>query len=438
MPLSRPPVSLIVVNWNGRHHLEPCLDSLRALEYPEGHLEVLVADNGSTDGSLELLRDRYPEVRVLPLGHNHGFAAANNLAAEQARGEWVGFLNNDMRVEPGWLGALTDGRERHPEAACLASRILNWDGSAIDFVGGGANYQGHGFQHDHGAPSSAHDVERRLLFPCGGAMLARRERFREMGGFDADFFAYFEDVDLGWRLNLLGHDTWYVPQATARHRHHGTSRNLDYHRVRVLFERNALMTIYKVLEPETLARVLPAALLLMNERALSISPVDESEFALAGDATGRARHRSRPEPGAADDDAAEPGEPVGARARRVLATEGPAAAAVKTARLLRYHAVRRSRDAARRRLAGRDVFLHAVSVSHWVAMRQFANELDRLNSKRAWLQERRRRSDREIAPLLDDPMYANHDDPAYLDLYRFVTRELGIDRIFDAAAGGPR
>ena len=426
MARSRPSVSLVVLNWNGRRHLATCLDSLMALDYPRDRLQVILCDNGSADGSVEFVRKRYPAVEVLALPTNHGFARANNLAVEQATGEWVGFLNNDMRVEAGWLQHLFDELDRHPDAACLASRILNWDGTAIDFIGGGANYQGHGFQLDSGEPSSPEDVERRLLFACGGAMVIRRDVFEEVGGFDPEFFAYFEDVDLGWRLNVLGYDTWYSPRATVYHVHHGTSSRLEYHRLRVLYERNALMSIYKTLEDATLARVLPAALLLVNERALTINPVDRDQFALPGDTTGSARY---PVPAPAS--APEAGrERVLRRAHRVLTEEGGTAAAVKAVKLLRWHLYGRPTEKIRERLLEQFVPIHRVAVSHWLALAQFGNELDRLNEKRAWIQQRRRRSDAEVAPLLVDPFYANHNDRAYLAFYEFVTRQLGVEELF--------
>src|SRR5438105_14224588 len=270
-PRQVPSVSRIVLNWNGRAHLEPCLRSLLDLDYDPERLEVILCDNGSEDGSADYVRARFPAVKVIQLERNHGFAEGNDLAAEQASGEWLGFLNNDMRVERDWLNDLLAALDDHPRAACLASRIKTWDGSALDFIGGGVNYQGHGFQVDYGEQSSDRDVERRVLFACGGAMLIRREVFREVGGFDRDYFAYFEDVDPGWRLNLLGHQVWYTPRATAFHRHHGTASRLVAHKLRVLYERNALFTIYKCFEDRDLDRLLTTALLLLNERALRLA-----------------------------------------------------------------------------------------------------------------------------------------------------------------------
>src|SRR5438552_9684187 len=237
-----PRVSLIVLNWNGRRHLEACLTSLEALDYPHDRLEIILCDNGSKDGSADYVRDRFPHIRLVALDQNYGFAEGNNRAVQQASGEWIGFLNNDMRVNPDWLTKMLAPLDEQPQIACLGSKIMNWDGSAIDFIGGGVNFEGHGFQVDHGRKTSTHDQSRRVLFACGGAMLIRHNVYREVGGFDNDYFAFFEDVDLGWRMNLLGYDVWYNSAATVFHRHHGTARKIPYHKLRVLYERNALFT----------------------------------------------------------------------------------------------------------------------------------------------------------------------------------------------------
>jgi len=222
-----PSVSLIVLNWNGKHHLDSCLGSLSELDYPASKLEVILCDNGSVDGSVEFVKAKFAGVKVIALDRNYGFAEGNDRAAEEASGEWVGFLNNDMWVKPAWLKDMLAALEERPDAACIASKIVNWDGSALDFVGGGVNFMGQAFQLDYGKAESPHDKFRRLLFACGGAMLVRRELFLEVGGFDPDFFAFFEDVDLGWRLNVLGYDTWYTPRAIAYHRHHGTAKRIQ-------------------------------------------------------------------------------------------------------------------------------------------------------------------------------------------------------------------
>jgi GT2 family glycosyltransferase len=422
-----PSVSLIILNWNGRAHLAACLDSLARLDYPKDLLEVLVADNGSNDGSAQLVRSRHPSVRLIELDRNRGFAEPNNLAAEGATGEWLGFLNNDMRVEPSWLHDLLAAAEAHPEAACLASRIKTWDGAALDFIGGGVSLTGHGFQLGLGERESPLDVERQVLFACGGAMLARRSVYRELGGFDGDYFAYFEDVDLGWRMNLLGHEVWYTPRATAFHRHHATGSRLPAAKLRVLYERNALYTIYKCLDDSSLAAVLPAAMLLLNERALVMAGVDPAAFRLG---PAPAEHES--ESGArvaqrlyAYDPAEALGESLPARARRVVSEEGLKPALRKTGRYLRERTEAGLRRAVP--LPGSRA-VPTVALSHSVALSEFGHSLERLNTKRTWLQDRRRRSDAELVPLMYDPFYVNYGHPRYERFFRWLVRVQGLDR----------
>jgi GT2 family glycosyltransferase len=432
MPERRlPTVSLVVLSWNGRAHLEPCLSSLLDLDYDANRLEVILCDNGSSDGSVDYVRTHFPQVKLITLDRNHGFAEGNDLAAEQASGEWLGFLNNDMWVERRWLRDLVGALDDHPRAVCLASRIKNWDGTVLDFIGGGVNYQGHGFQVDHGERSSPRDVERRVLFACGGAMLIRRDAFAELDGFDRDYFAYFEDVDLGWRLNLLGHEVWYTPRATVFHRHHGTANSLAAHKLRVLYERNALFTIYKCFERENLDRVLPTALLLLNERALRLAQHNAAHFRL--DVEGS--------PPLGVDEPQQP--PLTARAGRVLRDEGPRKAVVKAAKLARWYAksatTKASLAIARRVLPdlvpekSDHVWWPKITASHFEAVSEFGHALDSLEAKRCWLQSRRRVTDRDLVPLFEDPFFANYADERYLDFYRWITRVQGLHDRFSVA-----
>ncbi|MCA1584381.1 MAG: glycosyltransferase family 2 protein [Acidobacteria bacterium] len=199
---SLPTVAILVLNLNGREHLRACLPGLEAQVYP--NREIVVVDNGSTDDSIDYVRRSHPGVRVMALGHNRGFSAAYNAAVAAVATEWVVILNNDTRVEPAWLHELVAAAERHG-ASAAAARILDWDGRRIDFIGGQTSFNGHSWQTDHGHAVVDVPAERELLFACGGSMLVLRRAFLEAGGFDEDFFAYFEDVDFGWRLSLLGH-----------------------------------------------------------------------------------------------------------------------------------------------------------------------------------------------------------------------------------------
>jgi GT2 family glycosyltransferase len=258
--------AVLVLNYNGLEHLKTCLPSLERLDYQGARL--VVVDNGSTDGSLAYVRERHPGVEVLALGSNKGFAGGYNAAIERVDCDWVALLNNDTHVDPAWLTELVGAAERHG-AAAAAAEIVDWDGSRIDFVGGLPTFIGHSWQIDYGQPVGKTYAERPLLFGCGGSVLIRRDAYLDSGGLDTDFFAYFEDVDLGWRMNLLGHTTVFAPGAITYHRLHGTFGSLA-HALRLrLYERNALYTIFKNYDDENLARVLPAAILLTIGRSLT-------------------------------------------------------------------------------------------------------------------------------------------------------------------------
>jgi GT2 family glycosyltransferase len=423
-----PSVSIIVLNWNGKKHLAACLESLLTLDFPRSKLQIILCDNGSRDGSVEFVRRQFESVTLVALDRNYGFAEGNNRAVQSAVGEWVGFLNNDMWVEPSWLKNLLEPSLTRPQLRCLASRIVNWDGSAVDFVGGGANFQGHGFQIDHGERSSEHDRPRRLLFACGGAMLMRRDLFFEVGGFDPDFFAFFEDVDLGWRLNLLGHDVWYTPAATAHHRHHGTANRIEPHQLRVLYERNALAMIYKCFDDDNLAAALPAALLLMNERALRMSGVDVNSF----DLDSQARRPGSLQPPTAVSVEGTTRGPI-ARGRRVLREEGLMAATRKGFGLGNRWLMA-GLVALMGQVRPRHYFFLGLAASHYVAQSQFAHRLDSLNEKRQWIQSRRTRSDADLLPLLVDPFYNSFDDARYVEFYRWLCKVQGLDRRFSPIA----
>ncbi|HEY72597.1 MAG: hypothetical protein B6I35_03695 [Anaerolineaceae bacterium 4572_32.2] len=220
-PISNPQspnlVSVIIPHWNAAHHLPTCLESLRHQTHPR--VEVIVADNGSTDGSLELLSD-YAWVRVLPLGENRGFAGACNAGIQAARGEIILLLNNDAEADPHWLEEIIAAFERHPEAGLIASKMLLFDRrdtfhTAGDFyrVDGIPGNRGV-WQHDEGQ----YDREEYVFSACGGSAAYRREMLGQIGLLDEDFFFSCEDVDLAWRAQLAGYRCVYAPRAVVYHK----------------------------------------------------------------------------------------------------------------------------------------------------------------------------------------------------------------------------
>lgn len=268
-----PTVSVLVLNRNGRQYLDTCLSSLEAQEYPADRLTIEVVDNGSADDSIEFVRAHHPRVHVLALGTNHGFAGGYNIAVRRAATDFVAFLNNDTRVDPHWLMELVSAADRHG-AAAVASRMLDWEGERVDFAGGLLSFSGHAWQRGFGESAACTYNEDRLLFACAGSALMDRAAFLDAGGFDDEFFAYFEDVDLGWRLNLLGHTIVLAPRAITYHRLHGSFSQLAFTQRLRLFERNALAMIYKNYEASTLERVLPVAVALSLTRGLMRSGID--------------------------------------------------------------------------------------------------------------------------------------------------------------------
>jgi len=276
-----PSVSVIVLNYNSLEHLPANLEALSHLDYPADRLDMVLVDNASTDESVEWVAAHYPAVRIVRNRSNLGFAAGNNVGAEAASGEWLAILNPDIRVQPDWLRELVRPLAQDPAIVSVASKMLNWEGTAIDFADAALNFMGWGNQPGLGSRDlHRYDTPKPLLFPCGGAMLVRRDVFLEAGGFDPAYFAYFEDVDLGWRLWLMGYKVVYAPRAVVYHRHHGSWQAVPGPKTWALSERNTLLTVLKNYNDDHLARIFPAALLLTLQRAfLDVRP-DPTAFGL--------------------------------------------------------------------------------------------------------------------------------------------------------------
>ena len=212
----QPEVSIVIVTWNGRQHLEACLAGVAAQTGVT--TETIVVDNGSTDGTAEFLRARYPWVRLVELEENRGFAAGNNAGARDARGRYVALLNNDTSADPGWLRALVGGVDEAAGFALTTSRIVYMhDPGVIDSAGDGVLRWGGAFKRHHGAPSSVATATEEVFGVCGAACLMPKAVFDELGGFDEDFFASHEDVDLSYRARLRGYRCRYVADAVVRH-----------------------------------------------------------------------------------------------------------------------------------------------------------------------------------------------------------------------------
>jgi GT2 family glycosyltransferase len=273
-----PSVTVIIPNRDAADQLNDCLVSLTALDYPSDRLQILVVDNDSSDRSVKTAQVYGAE--ILELDHNHGFAGAINSGARSSTSDCIALLNNDMRVEPDWLTGLVDQFRPSNDVLCVSGAILDWGGTNVDFAGGVINFHGFGDQPLHGRPVSELPSDARIgePFACGGSMLIDRELFLNVGGFDESYFAYFEDVDLGWRLNVLGHQIAFAPASRCLHRHHGTSRRMAPQQRTLLLERNALRSLIKNVDDANLARLLGPATLLLVARALDQSRSERWRF----------------------------------------------------------------------------------------------------------------------------------------------------------------
>lgn len=294
-----PRVSVIIVNLNGRSLLGECLDALLAQDYPAEQVEFILVDNGSTDDSVAFMREAYPSVRVIEAGRNLGFAGGNNLGARHATGDYLALINNDARAAPDWLGAMVEELEGQTETVCASAKILDQQGRTIDFVGSVMNLYGRAFQIDEGTPADPgfYDEPRELLAPCGGAMMIRSDAFWHVEGFDEDYVAYYEDLDLGWRLWLYGYKVLFVPRAVVYHRQHRTGEGFPVEQRYVLSEANALRTVIKNYEDENLWHVLPLGLFLAVKRSLDQAQLDREMYALGFPRAGEAQTGvTEPEP----------------------------------------------------------------------------------------------------------------------------------------------
>ncbi len=213
-----PLASIIIPNWNGLQHLPGCLDALRVQTYSP--IEIVLVDNGSTDGSQTFVADHYPEVRLLALDRNLGLTGGNNLGFEAAKGAILISLNNDTESHPQFVEALVTALTEHPEAGMVAAKMLLFDRrDHIHSAGDGYGTDGIPFnrgvwQRDEGQ----FDDPGWIFGGCGGAVAYRRAMLDDIGMFDESFFMYCEDVDLNWRAQLAGWRCWYTPRAIVYHK----------------------------------------------------------------------------------------------------------------------------------------------------------------------------------------------------------------------------
>lgn len=248
--------SVIIVNYNGRDHLEKCLKSLQSENCPSH--EIVLLDNASTDGSATFVQQFFPEVRVIQNSINSGFGHGNNVAAKYARGEYLAFLNPDTEVEPGWLDALIAALNADPKAGLATSKIvLLADRDRINTCGNEIHLTGLTLCRGLGLQRRALDRIAEVGAVSGAAFAIRRSLFEDLGGFDGDFFLYMEDTDLSLRARLAGYTCVCAPSSVVCHDY-----TLRIGPEKTFYqERNRYLILLKSLRARTLVVLTPAFLL---------------------------------------------------------------------------------------------------------------------------------------------------------------------------------
>ncbi len=382
MSESQPRVAIVVPNLNGLRHLDTLFGCVRVQTgLGDRPCECVLVDNGSRDGSAKRAR-REPNVRVLDNETNLGFSAACNRGALEVDADIVCFVNTDVRFDADFVSRLIEPIVRG-EAAATTARMLSWDGEAIDFAGGGMNFHGIGIAKGYrDKPSADQEGAAPSLFPCGGAMAIDRRVFHEVGGFDEAFFAYYEDVDLGWRLWLQGHEVRYVPDAVCHHHHASTSGTFPAEVIRLLQIRNPLLSCFKNYDDENLRRIFPAALALAVRRMQLVAGVDaERGFRIEHAIPSRSRG---------------------------------------WAKLVN----------ALRRFGRPRVSIRNEAVADLFALGDLLGDWDAWMARRRTVQSHRRRSDAEIFALFDDPFWCIEDDPSYRELHDGLIELFELRKIF--------
>ena len=206
---NQPKVSIIIVNYNGRLYLEKCLNSLSKVNYT--NFEIIIVDNNSTDDSIEFVMNNFPNIIIIKLDKNYGFAEPNNIGAKNAKGQLLLFLNNDTYVKPNFISELVSVAEKDNKVAICQSLLLKPNGT-IDSSGDFIDSLGKAYSSKE-KPENVKEI----LSARGASMMVKKESFWDLGGFDKNFFASYEDVDIGWRAWLWGYRVLLVPNSIVYH-----------------------------------------------------------------------------------------------------------------------------------------------------------------------------------------------------------------------------
>jgi GT2 family glycosyltransferase len=241
-------VSVVILNFNGRKYLEQFLPSVVAATY--SNMEIIVADNASTDDSLPFVRGAYPSIRIIELTRNHGYAGGYNQALKQVQSDYYVLLNSDVEVEPGWIEPVIELMEKDKTIGACQPKILSYkQRDHFEYAGAAGGWMdclGYPFargrifdicEEDHGQ----YNDEQKIFWASGAALFVRAHLYREAKGLDTYFFAHMEEIDFCWRLQLLGHSIYVCPSSVVYHVGGGTLPKGNERKVFLNFRNNMIM-----------------------------------------------------------------------------------------------------------------------------------------------------------------------------------------------------
>lgn len=214
--------TVVIPNYNGIDFLKDCLDSLNQCSPHD--FAVIVVDNGSKDGSTELVKTDYPDVELIALDTNTGFAPAVNVGIDASKTEYVILLNNDTRVDGQFVAAMEKALDNNPKAFSASAKMVDmYNPKVLDGTGDYYSALGWAYAYGKGKSSDKEQKVRKIFSACGGAAIYRRDVLNKIGKFDENHFAYLEDIDVGYRAKIYGYHNIYMPEAIVYHAGSGSS-----------------------------------------------------------------------------------------------------------------------------------------------------------------------------------------------------------------------
>ena len=260
--------AVVILNWNGKKMLERFLPSVTL--HSTGDTEVIIADNGSTDDSLAFVREHYPQLRIIELDKNYGFAGGYNRALEQVEADYYVLLNDDVEVTPNWIEPVIAQMEQHPQTAICQPKLLMYDQrDTFEYAGGAGGFiDKYGYPFCRGRMFTTLEQDRGqyddpcpIFWASGAAMFVRSSVWKELGGLDDDFFAHMEEIDFCWRAKNAGYEVEYCPHSVVYHVGGGTLPKSNPHKTYLNF-RNNMALLYKNLPQSRLAWVMVSRVVL--------------------------------------------------------------------------------------------------------------------------------------------------------------------------------